>query len=112
MKTLSRIALMVALVAGVTLLAAPAAEACCRPCEGFCDGSVSRDTPCCTGIPEPGNACGLTTCGKYLSGGYEVDEVASSAAATAALPSGPQSTEEACPVEPLFAEPAGELAAD
>lgn len=39
--------------------------ACCTPCGDWCK-TVSRNTPCCTGIPEPGNACGLTTCGKWL----------------------------------------------
>ncbi|HEX2251957.1 MAG TPA: hypothetical protein VHQ65_01655 [Thermoanaerobaculia bacterium] len=106
MKTLSRIALMVALVAGVTLLAAPAAEACCRPCQGFCDKTIPPSTPCCTGIPVPGDACGLTTCGEYLQGN---PDVAVSDAAAATLPTGPQSTEEVCPEEPLFAAPAGPM---
>lgn len=42
------------------------AYACCTPCGSWCM-TVSPRTPCCTGIPEPGNACGLTTCGKWLS---------------------------------------------
>lgn len=46
---------------------APAAQACCRPCQGYCEmKGVPADALCCTGIPEPGNACGLTTCGEYL----------------------------------------------
>lgn len=48
--------------------AAPSVLACCTPCQGFCGPGVPRDTPCCTGIPQPGNACGLTTCGKWLRG--------------------------------------------
>lgn len=41
------------------------ASACCRPCGSWCL-TATPSTPCCTGIPEPGNACGLTICGKWL----------------------------------------------
>lgn len=49
------------------LLFSPAAHACCRPCDGYCgQPGVPATAYCCTGIPVPGNACGLTTCGKWL----------------------------------------------
>lgn len=41
------------------------AYACCTPCGDWCR-TVDPNTFCCTGIPEPGNACGLTICGKWL----------------------------------------------
>lgn len=52
-----------------TLLLAPLAYACCIPCQNFCNQpGVPPTAQCCTGIPVPGNACGLTTCGKWLQG--------------------------------------------
>jgi hypothetical protein len=54
---------------------APAAEACCTPCGKWCQ-DVPPTTYCCTGIPQPGNACGLTTCGKYLRKHDSAAEVA------------------------------------
>ena len=54
---------------GVFVLAllwfAPAAQACCTPCNPWCK-TLPPDAYCCTGIPQPANACGLTICGKYL----------------------------------------------
>jgi hypothetical protein len=58
--------LAVLAVAILALWAAPAAEACCIPCNPWCKTMLEPDDYCCTGIPEPGNACGLTICGKYL----------------------------------------------
>jgi hypothetical protein len=57
---------VVALVAA-GLFAAPA-SACCIPCQNFCTKDTDPNAVCCTGIPVPGDACGHTTCGKYLCG--------------------------------------------
>jgi hypothetical protein len=63
-----RIALTVAaFAAAVLLFAAPVAQACCTPCT-WCTGETDPNFVCCTGIPVPGDACGHTTCGKYLCG--------------------------------------------
>ena len=49
------------------LVFAPAAHACCRPCDGYCgQPGVPSTAYCCSGIPVPGNACGFTTCGEWL----------------------------------------------
>ncbi len=56
-------------VLGSMLLMAPAASACCIPCQSICNQpGVPPSTYCCTGIPVPGDACGLTICGKWLQG--------------------------------------------
>lgn len=44
------------------------AYACCRPCLGYCGPGVPDSAYCCSGISEPGNACGFTTCGEWLKG--------------------------------------------
>ncbi len=62
-----RKALLLGLAFSLSMLALERpAYACCTPCGSWCK-TATRTTPCCTGIPEPGNACGLTTCGKWLS---------------------------------------------
>jgi hypothetical protein len=62
-----RKALLLGLAFALSMLALERpAYACCRPCGSWCL-TTTPTTPCCTGIPEPGNACGLTTCGKWLS---------------------------------------------
>ncbi|HEX6902637.1 MAG TPA: hypothetical protein VF789_23155 [Thermoanaerobaculia bacterium] len=43
----------------------PPAYACCRPCAGYCGPGVPAGAFCCSGVPEPGNACGFTTCGEW-----------------------------------------------
>lgn len=40
--------------------------ACCTPCGSWC--LSNPDAYCCTGISTPGDACGLTTCRKWLYG--------------------------------------------
>lgn len=75
-----------------TLLMAPAASACCTPCAGFCtQPGVPPTAYCCTGIPEPGNACGLTICGKWLQGQRSDD-----AAVEAAVLMTPAASEASC----------------
>lgn len=54
-----------ALALSVIALAPAPVYACCRPCGLWCL-TASKDTPCCSGISSPGNACGLTTCGEWL----------------------------------------------
>lgn len=67
MKPILKMTLIFAVFAVAALAFAPSAQACCRPCEGYCGPGVPLDAFCCSGIPEPGNACGFTTCGKWLS---------------------------------------------
>jgi hypothetical protein len=67
---MSRVRLALLVVASAMLLLSafvPVAEACCTPCT-FCTKTTPPATVCCTGIPVPGDACGHTTCGKYLCG--------------------------------------------
>jgi hypothetical protein len=59
---------LVLIVALAALGAASPATACCVPCQNFCTKTTPPDTVCCTGIPVPGDACGHTTCGKWLRG--------------------------------------------
>lgn len=54
-------------VAALVLLPAAPAEACCTPCSYLCK-TAPPSTYCCSGIPEPGNACGFMTCREYLGG--------------------------------------------
>ncbi len=59
------LAAAVVLLASMLLLA-PAAHACCIPCQNFCNQpGIPASAPCCTGIPVPGDSCGFTTCGKW-----------------------------------------------
>ena len=52
----------------VVALAPAPVYACCRPCDVSWCRTVDPNTYCCSGISTPGNACGLTTCGKWLQG--------------------------------------------
>ena len=67
MKTSIRIAAVVAVLIAAAFTATPPSGACCIPCQNFCNQpGVPGSALCCTGIPTPGDACGLTTCCKYL----------------------------------------------
>lgn len=65
MLRIGRTALAGAGLVALMLTLAPAAQACCRPCLGYCGPGVSPSAYCCAGAM-PGNACGLTTCGEWL----------------------------------------------
>jgi hypothetical protein len=84
MNRAHRVAAVCAVLALVVLAAAPAARACCTPCQGYCGRGVPLSAYCCTGIPTPGNACGLTTCCVYLGICDDKAETAAGAKATAA----------------------------
>ena len=64
-KTSNYGVLAVIVCALAVLWVAPAAQACCTPCDPWCKVFLDPDDYCCTGIPEPGNACGLTICAKW-----------------------------------------------
>lgn len=59
-------------VALALLWMAPAAEACCIPCNPWCNEFLQPEDYCCTGIPQPDNPCGLTICAKWK--GYKGKE--------------------------------------
>jgi hypothetical protein len=65
MRNAARLLALCAVFIVVALAPVPDAGACCTPCQSICTPGVPASTPCCTGIPVPGNACGLTTCGKW-----------------------------------------------
>lgn len=67
MKNAARLLALCAILAVAVLSTVPAAGACCTPCWVACQPGVPGSTPCCTGIPQPGNFCGLTTCEKWWS---------------------------------------------
>jgi hypothetical protein len=76
MKKVARLLVLCAVLAVVVLSPFPQAGACCTPCSAACQPGVPPSTPCCTGIPVPGNACGLTTCGKWWTGSRTVADAA------------------------------------
>jgi|GEM_PF-5834216 len=73
-KTLGLLAVGICLLA--VLWVGPVAQACCTPCNPWCKISLPPEAYCCTGIPEPGNACGLTICAKYLEMTGQSDDAA------------------------------------
>ena len=73
MRKASNTGLLVFTLCALAMLwLAPAAEACCTPCDPWCNVFLGPNDYCCTGIPEPGNACGLTICAKWKEeNGYD-----------------------------------------
>ena len=109
MKTVVKAVVVCAVLAVVALAAPPPAVACCIPCQGFCTSSTPPNTPCCTGIPQPGNACGLTTCGKWLS--RQRDDVDATSPAVAVKATADCVWEAIFAVEPADVEPSDAPAA-
>jgi hypothetical protein len=87
------------------LFAVPTAEACCTPCQNWCTKTTPPETVCCTGIPVPGDACGHTTCGKYLCGKRcaILDEAPAETAMTPLQPAAPAGCSD--DAAPLFTAP-------
>ena len=64
MKNVARLLALCAVFA-VALIPVQEAGACCTPCAFICQKGTPPSTPCCSGIPEPDNACGFMNCGKW-----------------------------------------------
>jgi hypothetical protein len=65
MKTVVRLLALSAVFSVVSLAPVSQAGACCIPCQSICQNGTPPSTVCCSGISTPGDACGLTTCGKW-----------------------------------------------
>lgn len=96
MTRIGKVVFVTMALIGLGLALAPAAHACCRPCQGYCDQKgVPPTAVCCSGIPTPEDACGFTTCGKWLQG--QRADFLSFTEAAPLTPAGEASCEQAFP---------------